>query len=237
MAGIGIMSKVEHAFSKQEDLLEALSQSILSQLEDAIISKAKATLLVSGGSTPKPLLKKLSQADIAWDKVSVGLCDERWVSSSHEDSNEKLVKTYLLKDRAAKARFVSMYEEGKSAKQAENSCSAKIVQELYPFDVVILGMGSDAHTASLFPNNSQLSKAFNREEKQLCISVEPQTAPHSRMSLTLGAILSASHLYLHFEGAQKLAVYKKAIVENDPYKMPISSVLNQDIKDVEVYYT
>lgn len=229
------MSRSEHAFGKQDDLIEALSQSILAQLQEAIETKGKASLLVSGGSTPKPLFEKLKQASLEWEKVSIGLCDERWVPSSHEDSNEQFVKDFLLQQKAGKAKFVGMYKEGMEADEAEEVCSQDMGQ-LLPFDVLILGMGADAHTASLFPENKKLKEAFDLTNQNLCISIEPKSAPHMRMSLTLSAILSAEHLYLHFEGKEKRAVYEEAISGEDRYMMPIRSVLNQDIKDIEVYY-
>jgi 6-phosphogluconolactonase len=229
------MSRSEHAFSKQEDLTEALSQSILAQLQKAIETKGKASLLVSGGSTPKPLFEKLKQVPLDWEKVTVGLCDERWVPSSHADSNEQFVKELLLQEKASKANFVGMYKVGMDADEAEEVCSQEM-RKLQPFDVVILGMGTDAHTASLFPENEKLEEAFELKNQNLCISIEPKTAPHMRMSLTLSAILSAEHLYLHFEGKEKLSVYEKAISGADRHTMPIRSVLNQDIKDIEVYY-
>jgi len=230
------MSKHVHAFTKQESLLNELSTNILEQLQDAIRKKGKASLLVSGGSTPKPLFERLRQGDIAWDKVRVGLCDERWVSITDAESNENFVKTYLLQDKASKARFIGMYNEDMDLGTAEKSCSQKMKQALFPFDVLVLGMGNDAHTASLFPENVKLKKAFDLDNEELCIAIEPVTAPYMRLSLTRSAILSANTLYLHFEGKEKLAVYEEAIAGDDMYKMPIRSVLNQDIKDVEVYY-
>mgnify|MGYP005664108019 CR=1 FL=1 len=231
------MSRSVHAFDRQDDLVEALSQSISKQLQRAIEKKGKASLLVSGGSTPKPLFEKLRHAAIEWDRVSVGLCDERLVSSSHEDSNERFVKTHLLQDNASKAKFIGMYKDGMSLQEAEKSCSQKLKEELFPFDVIVLGMGKDAHTASLFPENPKLEKAFDLNNKEFCIAVEPKSAPHARLSLTRSAILSASHIYLHFEGKEKGAVYQEVIEGEDMYKMPIRSVLNQDIKEVEVYFT
>lgn len=230
------MSRNEHVFSEQSRLVEALSNSILSDLQNAIEVKGKASLLVSGGSTPKPLFEKLSQTVFAWDKVTVGLCDERWVDPSQEESNEHFVKTYLLKDEASKADFIGIYEANVDIENAENSCSNTLKEKLHSFDVVVLGMGSDAHTASLFPNNVKLEEAFDLEREDLCIAIEPDTAPYMRMSLTLRAILSAKHLYLHFEGEEKRAVFKKAIAGEDRYEMPIRSVLNQEYKDIEVFY-
>ncbi len=230
------MSRVEHKFIEQEELVEALTTSIVNRLQEAIDRKGKASLLVSGGSTPKPLFEELRKVPLAWEKVMVGLCDERWLPSSHEESNEKLVQTHLLQDEASRATFVGMYQEGLDAKKAESFSSQKMKEELFPFDVVVLGMGGDAHTASLFPNNERLEEGFNLENEALCIAIEPSTAPYTRMSLTRAAILSASHIYLHFEGKEKQTVYEEVIAGDDMYQMPIRSILNQDMKDVEVYY-
>ena len=230
------MSRTEHRFKTEEELVEMLSRRIASDLENAIRTHGKASLIVSGGKTPIPLFKKLSKVPLEWEAVTVGLCDERWISPTHKESNEHLVKQYLLQGRAGEAAFVGMYTEGVETEAAEGLCAEKIKEALYPFDVLLLGMGSDGHTASLFPGNLKLEKAFDLENDALCISIEPQNAPYRRMSLTLHAILSAKHLYLHFEGEEKVAVYNEALNGDDSYKMPIRSVLNQDIKDVEVYY-
>lgn len=236
MEGVGTMSRTLHTFSSQDALLELLSKSIINQLQDAIDKKGKASLIVSGGSTPKPLFKKLSEASLAWEKVSIGLCDERWIPSSDENSNENLVKTYLIQGEASKATFIGMYNEELDVEMAEKWCTQKMKEALFPFDVIVLGMGNDAHTASLFPDNVKLEKAFGLENEDLCIAIEPATAPYMRMSLTRSAILSAKYIYLHFEGEEKLAVYGDVITGDDMYKMPIRSVLNQDTKDIEVYY-
>lgn len=230
------MSRTLHSFKSQEALIEVLSKNIIDQLDEAIEERGKASLLVSGGSTPKPLFKKLSEASLQWDKVSVGLCDERWIPSSNKNSNENLVKTYLLQGNASKATFIGMYNDALNVHMAEKWCTKKMKESLFPFDILVLGMGNDAHTASLFPDNIKLKKAFELDNDDLCITIEPTTAPYMRMSLTRSAILSAKYIYLHFEGEEKLAVYGDVITGDDMYKMPIRSILNQDIKDVEVYY-
>ncbi len=235
------MSSIFYNFENKESLVSKLSQRIAGYLEKAIKEKGKASLLVSGGSTPKALFKKLSKIDIAWEKVIISLVDERWVPSNHQDSNELLVKSNLLQNFAAKAKFVGMYLDEKlvtlSEKKAEVLCSEIYQEKIYPFDVIILGMGTDAHTASLFPLNERLDEAYDLSNENLCISIKPTTAPHERMSLTLKAILSAKNIILHIEGEEKLKVYEEAIDLDDKYKMPIASVLNQDMKEVEVYHT
>jgi 6-phosphogluconolactonase len=238
MVEVGMMSSRVHIhdFESADTLTDALSESIAKNLQKAIDTHGRASLIVSGGSTPKALFQKLRTFDIGWESVRVSLCDERWVAPSHDDSNEKLVRTHLLQDKAAKAAFVSMYVKGKEAKDAELTCKENIQSNLLPFTVMILGMGGDAHTASLFPNNTKLERGFDLNSEAVCIAIEPSDAPHMRMSLTRAAILSSEHLYLHFEGESKRKVFQEAMRGDDMHAMPIRSILHQDTKDVEVYY-
>ena len=225
----------EHFFLEQKELIDTLSSKIIANLEEAILHKGSASLLVSGGSTPKPLFEKLSSFDIPWEKVKIALCDERWIDKNHKDSNEKLVRDSLLVNFAKKAQFVSMYQENINIEDAQELCSDIYKKELFPLDVLILGMGNDGHTASLFPNNIKLKESLETLNK-ICICMKPDTAPYERMSLTKTAILSASNIYLHFEGVEKQNVYKKVLEGANSNDMPISAILNQDKKKIEVYY-
>lgn len=225
-----------NSFTKKEELLDELSSHIISLLEDSIEEFGKASLLVSGGSTPKPLFEKLSNCNIAWDKITISLVDDRWVPSDHEDSNELLVKENLMQNFAAKANFIGMYIEGKTAFESDDDCSFTFEEKVFPFDVIVLGMGGDSHTASLFPQNEKLDDAYDLKNENLCISIKPDTAPHDRMSLTLAGILCAKNIILHIEGEEKLKVYEEALKSDDIYKTPISAVLNSS-RLVEVYHT
>ena len=222
-----------HRFESDDLLAESLAHAIAKNLRDALSHKGTASLIVSGGSTPKKFFHALSQINIDWKNVKIGLCDERWVAPEHADSNEKLVRENLMVGHASKATFIGMFIEGVEAVDAQSACTQKIKASLFPFDVIVLGMGDDAHTASLFPHNPKLQEAY--ESHELCISIEPSTAPHLRMSLTRSAILSAKHLYLHFQGDKKGELYHQALEGNDTFEMPIRSILHQPYTPIEVY--
>lgn len=230
------MNSILKSFDSQESLIENFSQEIIEKLELAIKERDNAILLVSGGSTPKYLFNKLSNIDFPWEKVKIGLVDERWIPENNNDSNAKLVKKLLLKNKASKASFVSLYQPNKEAKKAEDFCSELVKQEYFPCDVIILGMGNDAHTASLFPHKEELKYGLDIAYGNYCISMMPNDANHMRMSLTLSAILKAKNIYLHIEGKNKKYIYNKAIVESNYKKSPISAVLRNNIKKVKVYY-
>ncbi len=234
MVEVGMSNIHFHAYQRDGELAIKLALSIADDLKNAIKEKGSATLLVSGGITPLKLFSALSSIEIDWEHICIGLCDERWVFPLHNESNEKLIRETLLQNYASKATFVGMYMEGCDAFNVETECSQKVKSALSPFDVIVLGMGNDAHTASLFPNNPRLTEAYNTDE--ICIAIDPITAPHTRMSLTLKAILSSSRIYLHFQGNSKLEVYHKAISGDDIFAMPIRSILKQHTKEIEVYY-
>jgi len=230
------MSRQVNSFNSKEELIDSFSKKIIENLNVGIRQRGKATLLVSGGSTPKPLFEKLSHSDIDWSCVKIGLVDERWVDEDHKDSNAKLVKDFLLVNKASKATFIPLYQKGLKAQDSQEKCSNLVKNELFPCDVLILGMGDDGHTASLFPNKKELKDALDISRESYCISMTPDDAPHTRMSLTLSAILKAQNLYLHIQGKNKIEVYEKAISEQDYTKSPITAVLKNDIKNIEVYY-
>jgi 6-phosphogluconolactonase len=222
-------------FQNKDTLASALSNEICNLLALSLKQGGRASLILSGGNTPKKLFEKLSLCDINWNKVIVSLCDERWVDTQNIDSNEYLIKTSFLKNYARNANFIGMYEKDKTLKQASIDYENRIKQELLPFDIVILGMGTDGHMASLFPNNEKFEQAFGLNNK-FCLDVTQKTPKYQRLSLTNRAILKAKHIFLHFEGKEKLRIYNLALKTNDINKYPISSIINQKIKNIEVYF-
>lgn len=230
------MNNIVNSFDSSEELIDNFTNEIISKLNDGILKKGEATILVSGGSTPKLVFDRLSTANLEWEKINIALVDERWVDKNHEDSNAKLVKDYLLKNNASNGNFVSLYIDGLNASEALEQCSAICEKLLSSCDVLILGMGGDSHTASIFPNKIETHEALNPANENYCISMTPDDAEHTRMSLTLSAILKAQNIYLHFQGKDKKVVYDKAIVEEDFIKCPIAAVLNNKIKEVKVFY-
>ena len=220
-------------FSKKEELHTSLAQKVADLLEQAIKEDGKAILAVSGGSTPKPFFKELSKIDLDWEKVKVTLVDERWVENTHDDSNEKLVHENLLQNYAQKASFIPLKNCSSSPFEGQKECNGILENLNKPIDVLILGMGTDGHTASFFPKDENLENALNT--KELCAATIPSDAPHQRMTLSLNTILQAKELFLHLEGQKKKEVYNEALKEGLVEHMPIRSIL-KDKKSLEVYY-
>ncbi len=215
----------ENIFTSRDELNDAFAAKIVAILGQGIEQNGRASLLVSGGSTPLPLFQRLSQAELAWDKVDVSLVDERWVEGSDSASNTKLVKENLLQANAAAATFVEMKTAQANAEDAVETCTERFNAMQNPFDVLILGMGEDGHTASLFPCSEQIQAGLDLETDADFIAVQPTTAPHQRMSLTLKRILDSKNTFLHLTGESKKAVLDKALAGDDAYEMPIRAVL------------
>ncbi|WP_371195219.1 6-phosphogluconolactonase [Glaciecola sp. SC05] len=218
------MSVENHEYANSEELVNAFSQQIAGILKDAIAEKGTASIAVSGGSTPKPLFQALSNIELAWAKVNVTLVDERWVNATHEASNEKLVRENLLVNRAGAANFISMTTADDNAEDAVEEISARLEHMGMPIDVLILGMGEDGHTASLFPCSEQIAEGLNLNRKQLVLATQPTTAPHQRMSLSLASIIASKHVFLHISGDKKRTVLEQALSQHTAIEKPIKAV-------------
>lgn len=222
-----------HEFDSAADLASALADDIAAKLDDCIRTKGRASMALSGGTTPKLFLSTLGQVDIDWRNVSITLVDERWVPPLHPRSNARMLQETLFAGKASGAEFIPLYQEGAGAEQALNAVSAR-VRDRFPLppDVVVLGMGNDGHTASLFPHTPLEAGPGN-----LLAVTHPDGMPEARMTMTLHTILSAPQVYLHLEGERKLNVLEKALKGTDTADMPIRAVLHQMQTPVVIFST
>ncbi|GLP97953.1 6-phosphogluconolactonase [Paraferrimonas sedimenticola] len=222
-------------FDDRNELADKLAGKIAAQLQESIDNNGKASLLVSGGSTPLALFKRLSQTAIEWRKVYVSLVDERWVAKEHADSNERLIRKYFLQNLAASAKFVglkNMYDTPETGVPMTEDHLASFPR---PFDVVVLGMGNDGHTASWFPCSQEIDQALSTDS--LLLAVNPGAAPHPRISFSAKAIENARQIYLHLHGDDKLATLEKALEGDDVKAMPIRYILQHKSAAFDVYWS
>lgn len=222
-------------FDSNDALVAALAAEIVSILRAAIQRTGRASMAVSGGSTPKPLFARLAMTDLDWEKVTITLVDERWVEEDHPDSNARLVKDYLLRNQAESATFIGLKANQGDPFSAKEVVAQRLRSVSLPFDLVILGMGNDGHTASFFPGAATLARALT-DEGSLCCGVRPPAAPHDRMTLTLPTLLSARRLFLHLVGEEKWEVLQRAMESGSREELPIRAVLHQDQTLLDIYY-
>lgn len=221
------MALLEKKFVNSDQLNRSFAKQICKILSKAIKERGSASLVVSGGRTPLPLFQILSQQKIEWSNITIALADERWVSNDHADSNEKLVRENLLVGEAANARFFAMKTGAADAVDAVESLTVSEQQPQVPFDVLILGMGEDAHTASLFPCCEQIEQGLDLSSEQTFIATTPKTAPHQRMSYTLQALIKAQNIFLHLTGDKKREVLFAALATKNEAEKPIKAVVDR----------
>ena len=229
---------VWNSFDSPELLAGSLALTVAGQLAAAIAKRGKASLAVSGGTTPGLFFRQLSQAKIDWAKVTVTLVDERFVAISSERSNAGLVARTLLQNEAAKARFEGLHEQAGSVDQAAEAATRRLSGVLtLPFDVAVLGMGGDGHTASFFPDASTLPALLDPRGKASVAAVDAPSAGEPRLTWTLPALSDARLLILHIEGQQKKDVLLAALSTDVSVKLPVSALFDHAQTPVQIYWT
>lgn len=223
-------------FNSREQLDEALAENVSQILQSAITLTGKASIAVSGGSTPKGFFKKLSNKNIDWKKVTVTLADERWVDINAKDSNTRLVNENLLQNNASVAKFFHLKKGDVLSKETLADLNFAAENDLLPLDVLILGMGEDGHTASLFPCSAQIENGLKSDNKTSLMKVEPTTAPHQRITFSFAALKQSKNTFLHLCGLNKKQVLNKALDAKDIFEMPIRAFLQDKSIDTQVFW-
>ena len=163
------------------------------------------------------------------------LADERWVDADHSDSNEKLVRENLLINEAHTAEFIPLKNPAMDAVKGEIQ-TERAIEPIGQFTLVILGMGDDGHTASLFPGAETLALGLDMNSGRTAIAVTPPAAPHQRMSLTLPCLLNSQQIIIHISGAGKQDVLQAAQAGDDITELPIRAILNQQVAPLSIFW-
>jgi len=213
-------------------LAEGLALKVVEQLREAIDARGTAVLVVSGGRSPVAFFQSLAKQALDWSKVVVSLADERWVPIEHADSNAGLLKRYLLQGPAAKAQFLSLYSASANLEAAAEQAD-RLLAELPPIDVLVLGMGDDGHTASLFPDSPNLAQALDAIGERRCWPMLAPTVPHQRLTMSRALLASAKHKVLSISGQSKLTTLNAAVAGDNVAEMPIRAFLQPTL---EIYW-
>ena len=211
-------------FAQRRDLDQALAAAIAYMLREAIAVRGRASVAFSGGSTPAPMLKCLSEQTLDWKHVNATLVDERWVELDHEESNEAQLRQSLQHNSAGAVNICGLKTEHAVAAAALATVDSRLDAMAWPLDCVHLGMGSDGHTASWFCDAPEYAEAINPANPRRVMATNPASAPHARITLTASAIGDSRSIVLHITGEQKLHVLQQAIKGDNHY--PISIALN-----------
>jgi 6-phosphogluconolactonase len=229
----------ERRFETRAELNAALAADAVAQLTAAVTARGGASLVASGGTTPGPLYSLMSAMAAPWERVTVTLADERWVGPDSPMSNARLIRATLIRDRASRARFVGLKTAQAEPELTEAEVDAALRAIARPFDLTLLGLGENGHTASLFPHGQGLAAALNLADPALARAIRP-VAPDDplppRMSMSLAAILDSRRIVFLFTGEAKWAVYQQALEAGDVAAMPVRAVLHQSQTPVEVWW-
>lgn len=227
-------------FIDGEQAAEVLAAAVESRLREGLARNGVASLVVSGGSSPKRLYEILSRKALAWSQVTVVLADERWVDPGLAGSNETFVLETLLQNEAAAAHFIGLKTPAQSPFDAVDEVDARLAQVHRPFDAVVLGMGGDGHTLSWFPEADGLEAAIDPNGRlAAAVTATPSgvTGPFTkRMTLTLAALYGAQFTALLISGEAKRKVWREAAGPGRVEKLPVRAILQSENLGLQTYW-
>ncbi len=205
-----------------EMMMMELADTLASELKTALLMNDHVSLAVPGGTTPGPIFDSLCAADLEWSRVHVMLTDERWVPETSERSNTRLLRTRLLTSRAAAATYVPLYAEAETPEEKLPELAAAVAREL-PVSVMLLGMGTDMHTASIFPGADQLDRALHGDD--LLVAMRAPGAPEPRITLSAKVLKSAMSRHMVIVGGDKREALERAR-HLPPEEAPVAAILS-----------
>ena len=204
-----------------EMMMIDLAKSLAGELENCLLKHDHASFAVPGGTTPGPIFDSLCVANLDWSRVHITLTDERWVPPDHPRSNTRLVRERLLTDRAAAAKVIPLYKEAETPEEVLEDLEAGFEDEL-PISVMLLGMGADMHTASLFPGADRLGEALRTD--RILLPMRAPGADEPRITLTAQVLKGAMSRHIVITGDEKRAALEKARGLS-PEEAPVAAVL------------
>ncbi|SEG16327.1 6-phosphogluconolactonase [Nitrosomonas ureae] len=220
-----------HAYPDIESLSQGFADFAATTLKNTLARKPQATLVVPGGNTPRHYLPALAKCQLPWDRITVTLSDERWVDVNDEQSNEHLVKKYLMAHLPPDTSFAGLKTQHENPFDAVDTIHQRLGQLPLPLSLTVLGLGENGHIASLFPGmNPDLLSTLH------CVAVAPPIAPSLRVSLSLAMLAKSEHIVLVVTGKNKRRLLDQ-LSENPDLKLPIVWLLQRTPSPVTVFET
>jgi len=210
-------------YPDRELMMLGLANVIAGQLGEFLRREGSATLSVPGGTTPAPIFDTLSGVELDWANVAVLLNDERWVPETSDRSNTRLVRERLIRGRAAGARLLPLYAPAETPEDMLPALEDGIRPHL-PISVLLLGMGADMHTASLFPGADRLEEALS-PQAPILMALRAEAAGEPRVTLTLPVLRAAYHCHILITGPEKRAALDRA-QQLSPRDAPVRGILD-----------
>jgi 6-phosphogluconolactonase len=247
------MTSQLHSYPAAESMQQACADVLEHHIRLSLAKKGNAFLSLAGGSA-LAIYRKLSQAELDWRQVTIVPTDERWVSQSHSACNLAALKScFAARNLIQWLSLVpdlppdfdgdagnSSLPSSSASKPSAHSAIKTLASMPMPFDAVLLGMGLDAHTASLFPGTGQLTAALALKSIISAVAITPKPlpaeAPFARISLTASRLLHADAILLAITGAAKREVLNRALLRDDE-ALPISRFLHAADANLQIYWS
>ncbi len=219
------MTMLFQEYPSRAALFSGLAKTVAGELRHALARANTATLAVPGGTTPAPFFQHLRQMDLDWPHTKVLLTDERFVPETSERSNTRLLREHLLQDRAAQAELVPLYRPADRAEDVLEAL-ARGIRAALPLDVCVLGMGTDMHTASLFPGADLLDQALVATAPVI-LPMRAPGAPEPRLTLTAPVLQQAAQVHLLITGPDKKHALEEALKDGPAAQAPVRIILKR----------
>jgi len=204
-----------------EMMMIDLANKLAGELRQCLLNHEHASFAVPGGTTPGPIFDNLCSANLDWSRVHVMLTDERWVPETSEQSNTRLLRQRLLTGRAAEAVYVPLYADAPTPEDKLAELQEALTPEL-PLSLVLLGMGADMHTASIFPGADQLDLALNGKDR--LVAMRAPGAPEPRITLSAKVLREAMSRHIVIVGKEKREALLRA-QDLSPEEAPVAAIL------------
>lgn len=220
-----------HVYSDIDALSQAFADFATSTLQQALSRKANASLVIPGGNTPRHYLPALAQRQLAWERITITLSDERWVNTTDEQSNERLAKHYLLDFLPFNTSFIGLKTRHHTPQDAMDEIHQRLDRLPLPVSLTVLGLGDDGHIASLFPGMDPKCLSAHH-----CVAVEPPIAPSRRISLSLSMLAESEHIALVVAGENKRRLLDR-LHDNPDTGLPVTWLLQSSQSPITVFET
>lgn len=233
------MAWTEHRYANAGDLATALAVRLEDTVREAIASRGHALLALAGGRTPFPAYRILAESRLDWSRVVLMPTDERCVPHDHPACNLREMREAFA--QAEGVRFASLTVDDGDPERSQVQARTMLSQHAGLFDAVVLGMGNDAHTASLFPGADHLAQALDPTGREDALRIDPRPlppeAPFARITLTAARLLRVRNLHLALTGAGKHAVLREAQASHDPMRQPVAAILHAPAAAVNIHWS
>lgn len=222
------MAWVEHNYADMEELVARLACQLKAVCVDAVAQRGCAFLALAGGRTPLPVYQRLAGRPFPWGQLVVVPTDERCVPHEHPACNLRALREAFAGTEGLDMPSLTMPDG--DPQRSEAHAIGMLCAHAGAFDAVLLGMGNDGHTASLFPGARNLDAALNPAQPQDAMRIDPEPlpreAPFARITLTLQRLLRTRSLHLLATGEEKRAVLRRAQQSRNPSQHPVAAVLH-----------